>query len=404
VAKPDRPDLNLLDGQFYVNDPYTTYTWLREHEPVYWDRFNQLWFVSRYNDIVAIERNKTTFINSHQMGGYRPNIPADPSIIGLDEPEHTVRRNLVARRFTPRTIGSWENHIREVVSDLFEPLAETGKAEIISQLAAPLPAKMIGALLGFPQDSWPKLMEWSERTIALGGGPQYHNEDGITAVFEFAESCINLYETTKSKQQKTGCPVDTVMGIWTNTEQNGLANHTFGLDEIISDSLLLLDGGAETTRTVIARTLVELARQPAQFQLLVEGADLTVATEEFIRWVTPIHNMCRTATHPIEVGGVDIQADQQVVLMYSSANRDPVHFENPEKFDVTRQPNNHLAFGHGNHFCLGAALARLEIRIFFEEFLQRFRNPRLEPGTEPIEMPNAFVHGLAEAHILVDLA
>jgi cytochrome P450 family 142 subfamily A polypeptide 1 len=315
-----------------------------------------------------------------------------------------VRRNLVSRRFTPRAAGNWEDHVRGVVTGLLDDLAETGGAEIISQLAAPLPAQMIGLLLGFPDESWSQLKEWSERTIALGGGPRYHDHDGVMAVFEFAEACMNVYESTKSERSGGGCPVETVMDVWVDREVAGLDGYPFGLDEIISDCLLLLDGGAETTRTVIARTLVELTRRPDQFQALVDGADPVVATEEFIRWVTPIHNMCRVATEDVEIGGVTVGAGQQVLLMYSSANRDPAHFDDPESFDVTRHPNHHLAFGNGTHFCLGAALARLEIRVFFEEFARRFRNPRIAPGTEPVEMPNAFVYGLREAHLVVDPA
>jgi cytochrome P450 family 142 subfamily A polypeptide 1 len=185
------------------------------------------------------------------------------------------------------------------------------------------------------------------------------------------------------------------MTVWTTAEVPG---HQFGVDEAISDSLLLLDGGAETTRTVIARTIIEMARQPEQWQLLRDGADLSVAVEEFIRWVTPIHNMCRVATEDAEIGGRTISAGQQLVLMYSSANRDPAHFERPEEFDVTRNPNHHISFGFGTHFCLGASLARLEIRICFEELLDRVRSFHLVPDSID-EMPNAFVYGLRSAQV-----
>src|SRR6185437_11263049 len=136
---------------------------------------------------------------------------------------------------------------------------------------------------------------------------------------------------------------------------------------------------------------------PEQWRLLKAGADMTVATEEFIRFVTPIHNMCRTAVRDYDIGGVTIRAGQQVVLMYGSANRDPDHFVDPERFDVTRQPNSHLAFGFGTHFCLGAALARLEIATFFEELRRRVTGMRLAPDSRVVEMPNAFVYGLREA-------
>jgi cytochrome P450 family 142 subfamily A polypeptide 1 len=189
------------------------------------------------------------------------------------------------------------------------------------------------------------------------------------------------------------------MTVWTTAEIDGEA---IGLDPVISDCLLLLDGGAETTRTVIGRTLLDLAAHPDQWQLLRDGADMTVATDEFIRWVTPIVNMCRVANRDYDLHGTTIRKGQQVVLMYPSANRDPAHFADPERFDVTRQPNQHIAFGFGTHFCLGAALARLEIRVFFEELVRRVGTLRLAPSAEIEEIPNAFVFGLKRANMELD--
>src|SRR5205807_8207907 len=150
--------------------------------------------------------------------------------------------------------------------------------------------------------------------------------------------------------------------------------------------------------------LLNLISHPGQWDVLREGADLAVATEEFIRYVTPIHNMCRVARVDTEVAGQKVRAGQQLVLMYGSANRDVAHFAHPERFDVTRQPNDHLAFGFGTHFCLGAALARMEIRLFFEELVRRVRSLRLVAGTHPVEMPNAFAFGLESAHVDFDFA
>ena len=400
TAAPPAPpfktsSVDLLDGDFYVNNPYETYAWLREHDPIHWDETNELFGISRYDDIVELEKNKATFISSDQeKGGYRPNLPADPSIIGLDDPEHTARRRLVARRFTPRAVSQWEPQIRQTVTQLIDAALERGQAEVVADLAAPLPAMMIGHLLGFPDELWPMLKEWSERTIALGGGPRYMNENGSAAVMEFAGACVELYEERK------GCPVSDVMSIWTQAEaDNTLGDYEFGVERIVSDCLLLLDGGAETTRTTIARTLVNLTERPDQWELLRNGADAEVATEEFIRYVTPVHNMCRTAVEDYEISGTTIPQGNQVVLMYSSANRDPQHFDNPEVMDITRSPNHHIAFGFGTHFCLGAALARLEIKVFFEEFAKRVKSFELTAGSEVVEMPNAFVYGLAEGHI-----
>src|SRR5262245_54061183 len=368
---------------------------MRKHSPAYWDPINELWGISRYDDIVDIEKRKDVFISSDKTkGGYRPNMPADPAMIGLDDPLHTKRRNLVARRFTPRAVSVWEPHVREVVTHLLDgALAGDGEADIVDQLAAPLPAMMIGRLLGFPDDQWPQLQEWSERTIALGGGPRYFDEDGIQAAVAFRQASAEVYA---GKQR---CPADDVMSVWTTAEVDGAP---LTVEDVMADCLLILDGGAETTRTVIARMILNLIDAPEQWALLRGGADLVVAVEEFIRYVTPIHNMCRVATRDVELGGETIRAGQQVVLMYSSANRDPAHFTDPELLDVTRHPNQHLSFGFGTHFCLGASLARLEIRVFFEELLRRVRSMRLVDGSV-VEMPNAFVFGLKSARVAFDV-
>jgi cytochrome P450 family 142 subfamily A polypeptide 1 len=392
----ERLKVDLLAPELYAGDPYPTYAWMRANEPVYWDEVNELWGIARYDDIVAIEKNKEVFINSDkQKGGYRPNLPADGAIIGLDDPLHHKRRNLVSRRFTPRAASAWEDDIRAKVNRLIDGVAANGgAAEIVSDLAAPLPAMMIGKLLGFDEEDWPKLKHWSETTIALGGGPRYMTEVGMVSAMEFAGAAADLFEAKKA------CPADDVLSHYTTAQIEGCP---FTVEDAIADSLLLLDGGAETTRTVIARILLELIEHPEELAKLRAGADMTVAVEEFIRWVTPIHNMCRVAKVEAEVAGVAIPAGHQVVLMYSSANRDEGHFVDPERFDVTRSPNNHIAFGFGTHFCLGASLARLEIKVFFEELLRRTSGWRLVPGTTPVDMPNAFVRGLESAQVEFDI-
>lgn len=396
-APTDPRPLDILDGDFYVNDPYSRYAWLRENSPVHWDAVNELWVITRYDDIIEIEKNKRLFINSDKVkGGYRPNIPADESIIGNDDPLHLARRNLVSRRFTPRAVRQWEDHVLDTVEELLDGAIAKGRAEIVSELAAPLPAMMIGLLLGFPDEMWPRLQHWSETTIALGGGPRYHDDAGVTSAMEFAVAAAELYE------EKRGCPAEDVMSHWIDVERDRageVGGAPFGLDQIISDCLLLLDGGAETTRTVIARTLLALADHPDEWAKLQAGADMEVAVEEFIRWVTPVHNFCRVATEDHELHGETIRAGQQVLLAYGGANRDPAHFEDPETFDVTRTPNVHIAFGFGTHFCMGASLARLEIQTFFERLVARVATLERLTDEPHVEMPNAFVFGLKEAHM-----
>jgi cytochrome P450 family 142 subfamily A polypeptide 1 len=391
----ERLAIDLLAPELYAGDPYPTYAWMRANEPVYWDEANELWGISRYDDIVRIEKDKETFISSDTTkGGYRPNIPADAAIIGLDDPLHHKRRNLVSRRFTPRAASAWADDVRAKVTRILDAVeANGGEAEIVEQMAAPLPAMMIGKLLGFDEEEWPKLKHWSETTIAMGGGPRYFNEIGMTSAMEFAQACADLFAA------KHDNPGDDVLSHYTTAQVDGCP-----MDEatVIADSLLLLDGGAETTRTVIAHTILNLIQNPGELEKLRNGADLTVAVEEFIRYVTPVHNMCRVAKEDADVGGFTIPEGNQVVLMYASANRDEAHFEAPEQFDVTRNPNNHIAFGFGTHFCLGASLARLEIRVFFEELLRRTSGWTPVAGTEPVWMPNAFVRGIESAQVQFD--
>ena len=179
--------IDLLDGDLYAGDPGPTYAWLRENAPVYWDEDNELWGISRYDDILEIEKAKNVFISSDTVkGGYRPNLPSDPSIIGLDDPIHTKRRKLVNRGFTPRTVLAWRTTSRPRSPACSTRPPTKDRVELIQDLAGPLPAQMIGLLLGYPHEMWPKLMDWSQRTIVGGGGPRYATDDVIMAAFEFA--------------------------------------------------------------------------------------------------------------------------------------------------------------------------------------------------------------------------
>ena len=380
--------LDLLDGDLYAGDPEPAYAALRANRPVYRDEVNALWGISRHRDIVEIEKDPATWCNS---GGYRPNIPADPSIIGLDDPEHRRRRGLVSRRFTPRAAGGHEELVRAMVTELIDDVAERGDAEVVRDLAAPLPAKVIGHLLGFPDDEWPKLAWWSESTILLGGGPRYATDAGILSAAEFGEESVRLADARR------GCPVDDLLSVWVEAEIEG---RPLTPDDIASDSLLLLDGGAETTRTVIATGIDALIRHPDQLDLLRrEPERMPTAVEELIRWTTPVLNMCRVATRNAEIAGQEIPAGDQVVLMYGSANRDEDVFADPQRFDVTRDPNPHIAFGFGTHFCLGAALARLELQVMFEELTKRLDGWAFADDIGARRIPNAFVRGISELPI-----
>ena len=176
--------IDLLDGDLYAGDPDPTYAWLRRHAPVFRDETNRLWGISRYQDVVAIEKDPETFCSSE---GYRPNIPADDSMIGNDDPRHNERRRLVARRFTPKAVAGHEDAVREVVQRLVDYVADKGRCEVVEELAAPLPALVIARLLGFDDDQWPRVKHWSEATIVAGGGPRYMNDGVVEAFGDYCE-------------------------------------------------------------------------------------------------------------------------------------------------------------------------------------------------------------------------
>ena len=383
--------IDLLDGDFYAGDPDPTYAWLREHAPLYRDDTNALWGVSRHHDIVAIEKDAATFCSSQ---GYRPNLPSDDSMIGEDDPRHHERRRLVSRRFTPNAVSRHEDHVRSVVTGLLDAVASNGRCDVVEELAAPLPAKVIGHLLGFPDDAWSKVKYWSEATIVAGGGPRYMADSVAEAFGDYCEHAAALAEARRS------APTDDVFSAWIQAEAEGVLSPA----EVLSEGLLLVDGGAETTRTVITGTVLALIEHPDQYRRLLDEPELLpVAVEEFIRWVTPILNMRRTATRDVEVAGTRVAQGDELLLMYSSANRDEEVFgPTADRFDVGRNPNPHIAFGFGTHFCLGAALARLEIRVMFEELLPRLKNLRL--AGPPERIPNAFVRGFEALPIEFDPA
>lgn len=384
--------LDLLDADLYAGDPHPVYAWLRANAPAYWDPSNELWGISRYDDVAAIERDGATFRNGRPEGGSRPRIPPDGSFINMDDPEHTAHRRLLVNRFTPRAVARREEEVRLVVDALLDAALERARSgepvDVVDAVARPLPAMMITRLLGFPDEMWPKVADWSTRTMVAGGGPRYVSEDVMEAALEFYDACRDLYD------HKRESPDDDVMSVWARAR---IGDREFGRDDVIHDCLLVLDGGAETTRTVLARGLVGLAERPDQWALLRAGGDTRLAAEELIRWVSPILNMCRTADRDVEVAGATVREGQQLLLMYPSANYDEGHFSAPTEIDLTRDPNRHLAFGLGTHFCLGASLARLEIRLVLEGLSHRFRTIDRIAGVEPALIPGAFVVGYERA-------
>jgi cytochrome P450 family 142 subfamily A polypeptide 1 len=384
--------LNLLDPDLYAGDPGPAYQWLRDEAPVYWDPVNEIWGVSRFADVLRIERDSARYSSAR---GSRPLIDMSASMINRDDPRHSQQRKLVSARFSPRAIRRHEEHVRSIASGLVSAAVAKGTVEVVRELAAPLPAMVIGELLGFDRELWPKCSEWSELTMSSAG---FRSDDprqpagSPEAINEFAAAFIELIEARRKE------PRDDLTSAWVH---GTVAGEALDLPEIIQEGLLLLDGGAETTRSVIGQTVWNLARFADQRQMLVDDPAVIGATavEEFIRYATPVLNMRRTVTADHELHGQQLRAGDQVLLMYAAANSDEREFASPERFDVTRQRNHHAAFGYGTHFCLGAHLARLELRVLFEELLRARPVIRLAAGSEPEFAPGYFTRTLREFQV-----
>jgi cytochrome P450 family 142 subfamily A polypeptide 1 len=385
----DAHEIRLLDPEFYSGDPYPTYAWLRDHAPIHWDARHKVWGISRFDDVVAIEKNTELYTSAR---GSRPRIDGDPSMINRDDPHHNDRRRIVSPQFTPRAVRRKEERVRGFVTQLIDAVCERGECDVVQALAAPLPSMVINEWLGFPQEMWPKVKWWSEVTMKAGGihDPETGEmtfddvQGAMQAVMEFREATLEIAAKRRLE------PKDDLISLWVHSEgEDGRLSD----DDIVAEALLVQNGGAETTRAVIATTVMNLIEHPDQRQKLINDPSpekMRVAVEEFIRWVSPVLNMKRTVTATHEMQGKTLNEGDELLLMYPSANRDPRHFDHPDVYDVERKQNQHVAFGWGTHFCLGASVARLEIRLMFEELMKRLPDMQLASGTEPRFVPNCF--------------
>jgi cholest-4-en-3-one 26-monooxygenase len=381
-----RDDIDLLDGSFYVDDPHEKYTWMRENAPVYFDARNGVWGIASYAALLAMEKDPATFSNA---GGIRPDNGPIPMMIDMDDPEHWKRRKLVNKGFTPRRVRDSEQRIRDVCDAIIDQVCERGECDFVNDVAAPLPMILIGDMLGVEPEDRSDLLQWSDDMVSAQSGNATEEQwlKAMQAMAGYTEFC------THAVAQRQAQPTDDLMSVLVHAEVDG---DRLSPDDVLYESLLILVGGDETTRHVISGGVEQLLLHPDQRKLLVDDpTKITVAVEEMLRWVTPIKNMCRTVTRDTEFMGQPMTAGQKCMLLFESANRDETRFDEPFRFDVERQPNEHLAFGFGSHFCLGQALARLELKVMFEQLLLRL--PDLELAADPAELPRRranFISGL----------
>ncbi|MEN3273048.1 MAG: cholest-4-en-3-one 26-monooxygenase [Actinomycetota bacterium] len=394
MAPNTKPD--LLDESFYahLDGMHESFTYLRAHDPVYRDPTSGMVGVTKHRDLVDVERRAKVFVSSQ---GYRSFwSPMEDNMIAQDDPGHAEQRSLVARRLTPKGVERDETYLRQTVTDLLDAVAEEGRMEVVDAIAAQLPCRLTASLLGFPESAWPQLKTWSERMMRIDSIPRDASGEvmqGVMgAITEFQEHLIEAVP----RFRKEADPHGSFLSVWANAQVKGcpMEDHT-----IMNETGLFISGGAETTRTVIARGLRVFCDHQDQWEKVAADPSLVPsAVEEVIRWVTPLNNMFRTAVTDDRIGDTPVSAGDRIALLYPSANRDEDVFEDPFTFDVTRKPNPQVAFGFGPHVCVGQSLARVELQILFEELTRRFTNLRVV--TEPEIERNLF----AGAVIKFDLA
>lgn len=375
--------IDLLDGHWYASQPYDDWAWMRENAPVYWDPTNEVWAITRYDDVLAIEKDPVTF-SSHRAP--RPHGDHLPMIISMDGREHTMRRKLVSRGFTPRRVREHENTVRRICTNIIDKVAARGECDFVWDIAAPLPLLLIADMLGFPPESYDDLLHWSDDLIR---GTTINDPEAATAAMmagiAFREFQLGVIADRRSKP-----PQDDLVSILCYAEIDG---ERLGDEDIIQESLLILIGGDETSRHVMTDGMLALLANPEQMAILRDDPSrIEVGVEELLRWVTPIKNMSRTVTREVTMHGQTLREGDQLILMYPAANRDPSVFTDPDTLDVQRDPNPHLAFGFGPHFCMGASLARMELRVMFGELLRRLPDLRLAGDPLPRRSSN-FISG-----------
>ena len=381
------PATDILDPHWWKCDPQQSFRELRAHPGLWRDERSGMWLAARHADVLAVERDAETFASrSGDVGQYRLQ-PSEfeATMISNNDPVHLEQRRMINRRFTPRAVRSHVEHYQTMIDRMVDAAvaqqAESGSVEVVDALAAQLPCRVTGELIGFGEDRWREVKSWSERQMRIDrrfDEPEVY-EDLNNSITEWALVMQELLP------ERAAEPADDLFSDWLS---GGMAPMT-----MVQETGLMIAGGAETTRTVIAHGLRVLADHPDQWEYLAEDpARVATAVEELIRWVTPLNNMFRIAATDAEVAGTAIAAGDRIALVYPAANRDETVFDDPYRFDVTRDPNPHLSFGHGTHFCLGANLARVELRLLFETLTQRVTDLRVV--TEPVVEPNIFARAV----------
>ena len=387
-----------------VADPYPWIARLLDKHPVHWLESRQMFMVVGYEEVSAVIRNPAVFssrlgyaaqakgamsqgadVDMDRVVGF--DISALRQLISTDPPDHTRIRRLVSRAFTPRAVAEIEPRLRNECTHLVSGLianAERGDADLMYDLAIPFPVTVIAELLGVSPDRRDDFRRWSDALVGALSG----NLDMDEAMAAGIELFTFL---TEAVEERRAHPGDDLMSRMLASSSE-VDPDTLTLDEVVANSLLFLAAGSETTTNLIANAVAALAGHPDQAQRLFAAPEMLPAMiEEVLRWDSPVQGLFRGTTEPTTLAGVELPEGSLVFVSFAAANRDPRHFDQPDRFDITRNPRDHLAFGHGIHHCIGASLARLEARLVFETLLSTGK--ALEPTEGAVRATSVFLRG-----------
>ncbi len=402
-APAQLPGVDIADPDTYVPAvPHEMFRRLRTEAPVYWHTEPDaagFWAITRYDDVVRVSRDHRTF--SSGAGGVFlfDNNEEDLAnlqlmMVNMDPPRHTKLRMLVNKGFTPRVMTALEPHVREICRKLVDGATAGGEGDFVTRVAAELPLLVIAELLGIPREERQMVFDWSNRLIGFDD-PEFNTtvEDSKLAAMEMYGYANQLAQSHHER------PADDIVNILMNAEVDGERLTELEFDLFF---LLLAVAGNETTRNLISGGMLNLIQSGSWRTLRDDPSLLPTAVEEMLRTVSPVMHFRRTATRDVELHGQKIREGDKVVMWYISANRDEAMFPDPDRFDIRRTPNDHLAFGLGQHFCLGANLARLEIRIMFEELVSRWREVELAGDVRRLR--SNFINGIKQMPVRFQVA
>jgi cytochrome P450 len=390
---------------------HEAFRYLRAHDPVAWndgesegaEGFPGFWSVVKYDDVLAVSRDTSTFSSARGITMYvDPENPAPTSgagrmIIAMDPPRHVRLRRLVNRGFTPRMVAQLEPRVRAITTSILDEVAPRGRCDFVVDVAAQLPLAVICEMMGVARPDW-RLMFDATNQVLGAGDREYQSEDGDrldTAERGRRTLFGHFAQLLASRRQQPGHDLVSTLAE-AEVDEEPLTD-----EEILYFCYLLILAGNETTRNAISGGMLALAEHPDQrARLIADPARLPTAIEEILRWTSPVMHMARVVTRDCELRGRSIRRGQKVLMWYPSANRDEEVFSEPDRFDCERDPNEHVAFGHGEHFCLGTSLARLELRVMFEALLRRM--PDLSLAGQPERLHSTFIGGIK--HMPVEFA